>query len=129
MIKDVLSYVNLEGLTGYVLLLDFEKAFDSIEWPFMIKCLQKYNMGSKFIKWIKILHNQTQSCVSNNGYLSEYFHLGRGIRQGYPKSALLFILVAEALAVNIRNSKIISGIMINKEEYKICQLADDATFF
>ena len=68
----------------------------------MMKCLQKYNMGSKFIKWIKILHNQTQSCVSNNGYLSEYFYLGRGITQGGPISALLFISVAEALAVKIR---------------------------
>ena len=42
---------------------------------------------------------------------------------------MLFILVAEALAVKIRNSKSIHGIIINKEEYKICQLADDATLF
>ena len=50
MIKVELSYVNLEGLTGYVLLLDFEKVFDSTEWPFMRKSLLKYNMASKFIK-------------------------------------------------------------------------------
>ena len=111
------------------MLLDFEKAIDSIEWSFMMKCLQKYNMGSKFIKWIKILHNQTKSCVSNNGYLTEYFYLRRGIRQGCPILALLFILVAGELAVKIRNSEIISGIMINKEEYKICQVADSATLF
>ena len=129
LIKDVMTYVNNKGLARYILLLDFEKAFDSIEWSFMFKCLEKYNMGGKFIKWIEILHNQTQSCVTNNGYLSGYFYLGRGIRQGCPISALLFILVAEVLAIKIRNSLSISGIVINKEEYKICQLADDATLF
>ena len=108
MIKDVLSYVTLEGLTGYILLLDFEKAFDSIEWPFMMKCQQKCNMGSKFIKWIKILHNQTQSCVSNNGYLSEYFYLGRGIRQGCPISALLFT-PQPLRAVGVLFSPMVSG--------------------
>ena len=58
-----------------------------------------------------------------------------GVENYFPRlwgtgiSDAIFILVAEALAIKIRNAKIISGIMINKEEYKICQLADNATLF
>ena len=53
----------------------------------------------------------------------------RGIRQGCPISALLFILVAEIIAISIRSEKNIKGITINEEEFKIIQLADDTTLF
>ena len=53
----------------------------------------------------------------------------RGIRQGCPISASLFILVAEILAVNIRSDALIKGINVNNVEFKIGQLADDTTLF
>ena len=55
--------------------------------------------------------------------------MNRGIRQGCPISALLFILVAEIIAISIRSEKNIKGITINEEEFKIIQLADDTTLF
>ena len=64
----------------------------------MLKCLDRYNFGQNFIKWIEIMYTDIQSCVGNNGYLSQYFKLGRGIRQGGPISVMLFILVSEMLA-------------------------------
>ena len=126
-IKDIMTYTNKEDIPGYLLLVDFEKAFDSIEWPFMLKSLEQYNFGNNFRKWIKILYTDIQSCVSNNGYFSQYFKLSRGIRQGCPISALLFILVSEILAIKIRDDKSIKGIKVKNEEYKLCQLADDTT--
>ena len=58
-----------------LLLVDFEKASDKVEWSFMLKCLEAYSFGNNFMKWIKIFYTNLQSCVSNNGYLSEYFNL------------------------------------------------------
>ena len=55
--------------------------------------------------------------------------MNRGIRQGCPISTLLFILVAEIIAISIRSEKNIKGITINEEEFKIIQLAKDTTFF
>ena len=56
--------------------------------------------------------------------------MSRGIRQGCPLSALLFILVVEVLALNIRNNKKITGIKLPKGyEAKISQFADDTTLF
>ena len=128
-INDIMSYTDLRKKPGFITLIDFEKAFDSVEWPFLLKTLKAFNFGNNFILWITILYTKIQSCISNNGYFSEYFELGRGIRQGCPISALLFILVAEVLAIHIRNKGKIKGINVKKQIYKICQLADDTTLF
>ena len=57
----------------------------------------------------------------------------RGIRQGCPVSALLFILVVEVLAINIRENKNIHGLesaFMHKKKYiKLSQFADDCTVF
>ena len=128
-IKDIMTYTAKKNLPGYILLIDFEKAFDSIEWPFLIKCLKLYNFGENFIRWVQLLHKNIESCVTNNGYLSQPFNLSRGVRQGCPISALLFILVAEIFAIQIRENRFICGIKHMNEEFRICQLADDTTLF
>ena len=79
--------------------------------------------------WIKAMYSNTNSCVMNNGYSSAFFPLSKGIRQGCPMSALLFIIVVEILAINIRCNKNIKGIMLNNNEVKISLLADDTTLF
>ena len=120
-------YTVKNKIPGYIILLDFQKAFDSIEWPFLIKSLKHFNFGPDFISWIKIIYHDISSCVGNNGYYSKYFKLTRGIRQGCPISALLFLLVAEVIAIYIRCNKDINGIRINGKEFKIKMLADDTT--
>ena len=132
-IFDIKNITEKLDLGGYIALIDFEKAFDSIEWAFLLKCLKAFNFGESFISWIKILYTDIKSCVSNNGYHSKTFNLSRSVRQGCPISALLFIIVAEILAINIRSNKNIRGLNFIrkdiKEEYKIVQLADDTTLF
>ena len=110
-------------------LIDFEAAFDSINWSFMLKSLQTFNFENSFISWVKTLYTDIESCVTNNGKSSIFFKLERGIRQGCCLSALLFISVAELLAISIRTNKLIHRIKILQDEFKICQLADDTTLF
>ena len=119
-IEDIMTYTDLKHLPGYIILIDFEKAFDSVEWSFLLKSLASFNFGLNFMKWIKIIYTNIESCVTNNGYLSKYFQLSR---------ALIFTLVAEVMAIKIRNDKSITGIKAESREYKICQLADDTTVF
>ena len=76
-----------------------------------------------------MLYNNIESCVTNNEKASQFFKLYRGIRQGCCLSALLFLLVVEVLAIDLRSNESIKGITINNIEYKICQLADDTTLF
>ena len=65
----------------------------------------------------------------NNGLASNYFNIGRGVRQGDPLSPLLFILSLEVLACSIRQNKNIQGIKIGNEEIKLALFADDISCF
>ena len=77
---------------------------------------------------VKTFYKNIQSCVINNGLMSDYFTLERGVRQGDPLSPYLLIVVAiESLAIAIRKNPAIRGIMIGNEETKLLQYADDMT--
>ena len=79
LISDVIQYCNLKQIPGLILRIDFEKAFDTIEWKYLDQALECFNFGVTFRKWVSILYNDISSCVMNNGYASQFFHLGRGV--------------------------------------------------
>ena len=69
-----------------------------------------------------------QSAVMNGGFLTTYFSISRGVRQGCPLSPLLFILATELLAAKIRQDSNCNGISLpDDQKVKISQLADDTT--
>ena len=76
----------------------------------------------------KTLYNNSQSCVIQNGFLSDSFKLERGCRQGDPLSPYIFIICAEFLANLVRNANDIKSINIDGVEYLISQYADDISF-
>ena len=124
-VYDLIHYLEKQNMTGLLLLVDFEKAFDSIEWNYVNKLLDMYNFGPHFKKWFNILYKDSCSCVINNGYFSEFFTLSRSFRQGDPLSPYLFILAIEPLAMAIKNNKKIKGIQVENSTIKIGQYADD----
>ena len=126
LIDGIIKYTAAKNIPGLLLFLDFEKAFDTVEWPFLQKTLQYYNFGQSAINWIKLFYHNTESCILNNGWSSNFFKPERGVRQGFPLFPYLFILCVEILAETIRQNKNIKGIKIN-EEVKISQYADDTT--
>ena len=129
LILDIFDYCEENNYDGILLFLDFEKAFDSVEWNFLIKSLEKFNFGREFITWIKILYCNPVFRVKNNGWLSKTSKMSRGIRQGCPISALLYIFVAEILALKIHENVNIQGFELENthKEIKTVQHADDLT--
>ena len=127
LLTDVLDYCDLSNKTGILLSVDFEKAFDTVEWNFVQQCLQKFDFGQTFIKWIEILYTNPVMVVKNNGYFTRKINLSRGLRQGCPLSALLFVLIAEILAIKVRDNIDINGILVQDSILKISQYADDLT--
>ena len=83
----------------------------------------------EFITWIKILYCNPIFRVKNNGWLSKTCKMSRGIRQGCPISALLYIFVAEILALKIHDNANIQGFELESlhEEITTVQHADDLT--
>jgi len=129
-IYDVIELAKQRSLPGMIVALDFEKAFDSVSWDFLFKALDAFNFGNYFKKWIRIIYSNPECCTTNNGFNSDFFKISRGIRQGCPISALLFLLVVEIMANNIRQSDNIKGITYApNKSIVISQLADDTTLF
>ena len=121
-------HTKQKNLPGAAILLDFEKAFDTIQWIYLQKCLEVFNFGPQLRQWIRVFYSNTSSCVPNNGFASEHFSLSRGVRQGCPLSGLLFIIGIEILGNAIRNSDNIEGIGIEPgKPIKLTQYADDTT--
>jgi len=129
LIEDIFDYTSVNNKSGAIIFCDFEKAFDSVENNFVQQVLKKFNFGPQLRQWIRTFYNNITSSVKCNNWISRKFNVERGIRQGCPVSALIFILVTEILATVIRSKRDISGIQIPGAEVKIAQLADDTTLF
>ena len=98
LIADTMHFTKKKNIPGVAIFLDFEKAFDSIEWNFIYKYLETFNFGLDHRQWIKVFYTDISSCVLNNGYASKHFHLECGVRQGCPLSGTLFTIAIELLA-------------------------------
>ena len=122
---DLLAFAEKENIPGLLISIDFEKAFDCLEWKFIEKALISFNFPDSIRKWIKILYTDISSCISNNGWASSFFNITRGVRQGCPLSPYLFIICSEILALAVRQNKDIKGFDINGKHFKIHQYADD----
>ena len=129
LISDIITYSEQQNKSGILFAADFEAAFDSIDYQFMLEILKKYGFSEYFFNWISIMHTDPESCVMNNGSSTGYFQLNRGTRQGDPIAPYLFILVIEVLAKMVQNNKSIKGLTINGVEIKQCIFADDTTYF
>ena len=123
----MIDFCKLSKNPCIILLADFEKAFDKINWNFLHTCLKRFGFDETFQKWISTLYCDIESCITNNGYQSEFFKISRGIRQGCPLSDLLFLLPAEIVAIILHSLVNIKGIVVNNICIKLCQLADDMT--
>ena len=129
LISDILSFTAEQNIEGIATFIDFEKAFDSLEWEFLSKAIETYNFGNDFKRWVKVIYHNISSCTINNGFSSPFFSLYRGVRQGCPLSGMLFILAVEILSCAIRSDHSIVGIQVKEKEIKLAQYADDTTTF
>ena len=80
-IDDIIFHTSRYNLSGFLLAIDFEKAFDSISHQFLQKVLSSFGFGPSFQKWVKVLYTNTLSCVLNEGGSTGYFKVERGVRQ------------------------------------------------
>ena len=60
-----------------MLTMDIEKAFDSMDFCFLLEALKNFNFDDEFIKWIEVLINKQESCVFNGDVSTGYFPLER----------------------------------------------------
>ena len=70
-VHDIISYLEFKKQPGILLLIDFEKAFDSVRWNLIDEALVCFNFGPSFRNWVNILYKNIKSTVLNNGYMTK----------------------------------------------------------
>ncbi|XP_017256437.1 uncharacterized protein LOC108225996 [Daucus carota subsp. sativus] len=134
LVSEIIGSMKRKKCAGVILKLDFEKAFDSVNWGFLLHLLQKLNFHEKWIKWLESILKSSRISVLVNGSPTKEFTPERGLRQGDPLSPLLFNLVGEVLhcmLVKAEEVGIFQGIKFggSGEQISHLQYADDTVIF
>ena len=126
---DIVEHFNdCDEEPAAILQIYFRKCFDRIEISTLIEALKYFGFGETFIQWVKIIYNNAVSCVVNNGNFTNWISITRSVKQGGPCSAYFFLILAEVLAIELRESDI-KGVKIHSILKLLGQYADNIDLY
>lgn len=114
--------------------IDFNKAYDRVEWDFLREVLRKLGFHAIWIQWVMECVSTVYFSIFANGEKRVSFYTSRGLRQGGPLSPYLFVLVVDVLSRllswSLRSNQF-SGLNITRQCPTISHLlfADDLFIF
>jgi len=103
--QEALMWAKEDNQDLVLLLLDFEKAFDKIEWAFFFKALKVFGFDGTWVKWVGSLYKEASSAITVNDILGPNFSLERSVRQGCLLAPYLFILATDVLGYLMADPK------------------------
>ncbi|XP_071714730.1 uncharacterized protein [Rutidosis leptorrhynchoides] len=132
--NEMVDFLKTNHKKGIISKVDFEKAFDSLNWNFLLEVMKSMGFGCKWRKWILNCLKSASISILVNGSPTREFTLGRGVRQGDPLSPFLFILAAEGLNILTKaalDKGLFKGIEVGREKVLVSHLqyANDTIFF
>ncbi|GJV00311.1 RNA-directed DNA polymerase, eukaryota [Tanacetum coccineum] len=131
-LDELLQWCKHKRKRAMIFKVDFEKAFDSVKWDYLIDTLRAFGFGQKWCSWINGCFETATGSVLVNGSPTSEFQFHRGLKQGDPISPFLFILIMETLHLSFKRvieANLFKGISINAS-FSISHLfyADDVVF-
>ncbi len=131
MAQEGLNWAEESNQDLVFLLLDFEKAFDRIEWGFLFKALDRLGFSPTWVHWVTSLYRDATSAIKLNGIPGPDFKLERSVRQGCPLAPYLFILATDVLGYMLEDPKYgIEGLALPRGgQIKDQTFADDTALY
>ena len=129
LVCDIMDFAERHDISGQLMLIHFEKAFDSISMNFIYNTLKFFGFGNNLVRWVQLFNQDITARVLQCGFMSDSINIERGCRQGDPISPYLYILAGQVQSILISQCVEIKGINIKGQEFKIIQYADDTTLF
>ena len=99
LIYDIMQFTEQHNIPGLLMLIDFEKAFDSISWKFLYKVFAFLGFGNKFIDWLRLFNTDICASILQVGHMSTPFKIERGCKQGDPLAVYEFLLCGQMLSM------------------------------
>ena len=63
LIDNVIKYTKAKNMPGLLVFLDFEKAIDTLEWPFIRKTFKHFGFSPSLLNWLKVFYCNSESCI------------------------------------------------------------------
>jgi len=105
--SEVINLLTKKQFGGNIAIkVDIRKAFDTLEWNFLLEVLKRFGFNSLFCDWILTILRSAKLYILVNGNAVGYFSCSRGVRQGNPLSPLLFCLAEEVLSRGLELERI-----------------------
>ncbi|CAI5978792.1 unnamed protein product [Closterium sp. NIES-65] len=105
-VADVIEAANNNKEDWYLLMIDFQKVFDSVSRSFLFDTMALMGFPSKFIRWCEGLHDGSFTRLLVNGWLGDRVDVRKGVRQGCPLAPYLFLCAVEPICQEAKRRKL-----------------------
>ena len=128
-IRDIMYYSGKNDVTGAIINVDWEKAFDRVNWEFLLKIMTRMGFPKVVLTWVINLYSNIQSLCLINGHLTDAFNIHKGVRQGCPLSMMFFVIFQNPLYVALEKARNIKPLELPGSNVLDMGYADDTNVF
>ena len=104
-LHETVHEIHRKKMDGILLKIDFEKAYDKVQWPFLQQVLRMKGFDAKWCRWVESFVSRGTVGIKVNDDIGHCFQTHKGLRQGDPLSPMLFNIVVDVLAILIARAK------------------------